>query len=82
MGGMDGRMYPGSLDWEKEKKKMGMRAHSTRNSGKASPGRPGFFLALVAWRSRHSATEVWIPSIRARRAITVHGMTAKMTTTT
>jgi len=40
-GGTAGRMViPGSLESGKEKKTMGTSAHSTRNSGKASPARP------------------------------------------
>ena len=60
---------------------MGISAHRTRNSGKASPGWPAQGLHLLAWRARHSHTEVWMPSISARTAITVHGITASTTTT-
>ena len=56
---------------------MGMSAHSTRNSGNASPGRLGAgFDRVWSRRKRHSATEVWMPSTRARMAITVHGISA------
>ena len=61
---------------------MGMSAQRTRNSGKASPGRLAAGLHSVARRRRHSATEVWMPSTRARTAITVQGMVASRTTTT
>ena len=60
---------------------MGISAHSTRNSGKASPGRVGNGLPALERRSRHSATEVWMPSISARTAITVHGIMASSITT-
>ena len=43
---------------------MGISAQRTRNSGKASPGRLAQGLHLLEWRSRHSATEVWMPSIK------------------
>ncbi len=60
---------------------MGISAHRTRNSGKASPGRPAQGLQLERLRARHSQTEVWMPSISARTAITVQGITASSATT-
>ena len=59
---------------------MGITAQMTRNSGKASPGRPAQGVQLEEWRARHSQTEVWMPSASARTAITVQGMMASSTT--
>ena len=60
---------------------MGISAQRTRNSGKASPGRLAQGVSVLAWRSRHSATEVRMPSTSARTAITVQGIMASSTTT-
>ena len=60
---------------------MGMSAQITRNSGKASPGRLAQGLEILEWRSRHSATEVRMPSTSARMAITAQGIMASTTTT-
>jgi hypothetical protein len=78
---MEGRMYPGSFECENEKKTIGMIAQRTRNSGNASPGRFGARLFGFSRRSRHSATDVCTPSINARTAITVHGISPSSTTT-
>ncbi len=61
---------------------MGISAHSTKNSGKASPGAPAQGLQALEWRSRHSRTEVWMPSASARTAITVQGIIASSATGT
>src|SRR5512133_257777 len=39
-GGIDGRMYPGNLDCDSEKKTTGITNHSSRKSGNESPRCP------------------------------------------